>query len=307
MEPTDTGHPDYYHRVVDCQWACPAHTDILACAYASHGDTKHILLFPANPEECFYLTLQAFDLAERSQTPVMVLSDLDIGMNEWMTGRLQWDDTYKPDRGKVLSASELKNLEHFYRYLDSDGDGIPYRTLPGVHPRGAYLLRGSGHNQYGRYSEKPEDYVRNVDRLRRKLQTASCIVPAPIIETRAESQLGIVSIGSCDLALREALASLAGERIYFDYMRIRAFPFSERVERFLEEHDHCFVVEQNRDGQLRSLLILETGIAKHRLSSILSYGGLPIDSATVVDKIRQKLNRRKSHELQSKAQGSSPQ
>jgi 2-oxoglutarate ferredoxin oxidoreductase subunit alpha len=281
--------------------------DILACAYASHGDTKHILLFPANPGECFYLSVQAFDLAERFQTPVMVLSDLDIGMNEWMTGRLQWDDNYKPDRGKVLSAAELKNMEHFYRYLDSDGDGIPHRTLPGVHPGGAYFLRGSGHNEDGRYSEKPEDYVRNVDRLRRKLQNASRMVPAPVIETHAGSRLGIVSIGSCDLALREALTSLAKEKMFFDYMRIMSFPFSERVEKFLEDHEHCFVVEQNRDGQLRSLLILETGIEKDKLSSVLSYGGLPIDSISIVDKIRLELNRRKGHELQIKAQGSSPQ
>jgi 2-oxoglutarate ferredoxin oxidoreductase subunit alpha len=264
--------------------------DIMTAAYASHGDTKHIVLFPGNPEECFYLSAEAFDHAERYQTPVLVLSDLDMGMNDWMTKRLEWDDAYRPDRGKVLSAWELEEMKEFHRYLDVDGDGIPYRTLPGVHPTGAYFLRGSGHNKYGKYTEKSEEYIEVVDRLLRKLDTAKPHLPAPILE-RAPGEAddrppGIITIGSCDLAVREAMERLGREGHRFDYLRIRSFPFHPDVDAFLADHNHSYVVEQNRDGQLRSLLILETDVDKRALTSILSYGGMPIDADAVTEKLR---------------------
>jgi 2-oxoglutarate ferredoxin oxidoreductase subunit alpha len=280
--------------------------DILACAYASHGDTRHILLFPANPEECFHLSVQAFDLAERFQTPAIVLSDLDIGMNDWMCPTLTWDDSYRPDRGKVLGAADIEASKDFYRYLDSDGDGICYRTLPGSHARGAYFTRGTGHNRYGKYSEKAEDYVENVDRLRRKFRAARAAVPGPVIAGSGRSAFGVVTVGGCDLAVREALDRLEGEGLSFDYMRIRGFPFGRQVEQFLADHVHHLVVEQNRDAQLRSLLVLETGVAKEKLSSVLSYGGMPLDAETVMEGIRTRLARREIHELYTQADGPTP-
>ena len=263
-------------------------SDIMLCAYASHGDTRHILLFPANPEECFYLAVQAFDIAERLQTPVFVLSDLDIGMNDWMCPDLQWDDAYRPDRGKILSAEELAALEKFYRYVDRDDDAIPYRTLPGVSPKGAYFTRGSGHNQYGAYTEDSAEYQGVLDRLKRKFASAAKYLPKPII-SKGGSEVGIVSLGSCDGAIREALDILGRQKIDVDYLRVRAFPFNNDVEMFLKAHSTVFVVEQNRDAQLRSLLTLETAVEKSKLYSILSYSGLPISAQPIVDGIRAKL------------------
>jgi 2-oxoglutarate ferredoxin oxidoreductase subunit alpha len=257
--------------------------DLLSAAYASHGDTRHVVLFPNSPEECFYLSAQAFDLAERLQTPVFVLSDLDIGMNDWMCPALKWDDSYKPDRGKVLTKAEIEQLEKFYRFFDKDGDGIPYRTLPGVHPKGAYFTRGSGHTQYGGYTEDATEYQIVVDRLRRKFDTAKKLVPKAIIENRGAHELGIISIGSCDGAVHEALDVLKRRGVNLDYMRLRAFPFGQEVEDFLASHATIFVVEQNRDAQLRSLLTLETAVEKSKLRSILYYAGLPMSSTTVVD------------------------
>ena len=263
-------------------------SDILAAAYASHGDTRHVLLFPANPKECFELAVSAFDLADRLQTPVIVMLDLDIGMNDWMCEELQWDDSYRPDRGKVLSAEELEEAENFYRYLDSDGDGIPYRTYPGVHPKGAYFVRGSGHNKYGKYTEESDEYQEVVDRLRRKWDTAAAIVPAPIVRKSSKpTELAIVSVGSCDYAVTEAIERLAERGIHLDYLRVKAFPFGETVEKFLDEHERVFVVEQNRDAQLKSLLTLETDYAKSRMVSVLNYSGLPIDCRCIVDAIEQ--------------------
>lgn len=264
--------------------------DILSSAYASHGDTKHIVLFPSDPEECFYFSVAAFDLAEHFQTPVIVLSDLDIGMNEWLTPRLQWDDAYKPDRGKVLNAEELEGMEKFYRYLDTDGDGIAARTLPGVHPKGAYFLRGSGHNKYGGYTEKSEEYIEVVDRLLRKFQSAASHVPEPVIETKEGNRFGVITVGGCRLAVKEALTRLSGEGIHLDYMRVRGFPFSSQVEEFIETHERCFVVEQNRDAQLRSLLVLESIAAKSQLVPILEYGGMPTDAESVVNQLRKAVN-----------------
>jgi 2-oxoglutarate/2-oxoacid ferredoxin oxidoreductase subunit alpha len=258
--------------------------DMLSAAFASHGDTKHVLLFPSDPRECFELAVRAFDLADRLQTPVIVMSDLDIGMNDWMCKELGWDASYRPDRGKVLGPEELEGLKAFHRYVDSDGDGIPYRTLPGVHPRGAYFVRGSGHNQFGAYTEDAAEYQQVVDRLRIKWATAAKLVPEPAMRpAREPAKCGIVSVGSCDAAVNEALDGLSVKGIHLDYCRVRAFPFGEQVIRFLEQHERIFVVEQNRDAQLKSLLMLETGYPAQRLESILSYGGLPMDCRCVVE------------------------
>lgn len=258
--------------------------DLLLAAYASHGDTRHVLLFPRDPEECFYMAPTAFDLAERLQTPVFVMSDLDIGMNDWMCPTLHWDDAHQPDRGKVLTKEHLEGIEKFHRYLDSDGDGIPYRTLPGVHPKGAYFTRGSGHNQFGGYTEDSAEYQLVLDRLRGKFDTAKQLVPKPVIDDRG-GDIGIVSLGSCDGAVREALGVLEGRGILCDYMRIKAFPFGKEVEQFLASHARIFVVEQNRDAQLRSLLTLETAVEKTKLQSILYYAGLPMTANAIVNGI----------------------
>ena len=257
--------------------------DIMECAYASHGDTRHVLLFPANPEECFYLAVKAFDLAERLQTPVFVLSDLDIGMNDWMCPELKWDDSYRPDRGKVMSAEDLQKIPKFFRYMDQDEDGIPYRSLPGVHSKGAYFTRGSGHTQYGGYTEDSTEYQIVLDRLRRKFTTAARLVPPAVIDKRGANKIGVVSIGSSDGAVREALDVLRTRGVSANYMRLRGFPFGSEVEQFLAEHEVIFIVEQNRDAQLKALLTLETGVEKSKLRSILHYSGLPISSACVVD------------------------
>jgi 2-oxoglutarate ferredoxin oxidoreductase subunit alpha len=257
--------------------------DIMECAYASHGDTRHVCLYPANPEECFYMAVQAFDLTERLQTPVMVLSDIDIGMNDWMCRDLKWDDTYKPDRGKMLDKEQVVALEKFYRYMDKDGDGIGYRTLPGVHPKAAYFTRGSGHTQYGTYTEDSVEYQIVLDRLLKKWETAKKLVPRAVIDATAGSEIGIVSIGSCDGAIHEAMDVLKAEGVAVDYMRVRAFPFSEDVERFLSAHEVLFVVEQNRDAQFKALLTLETQVEKSKLRSLLHYSGLPISSTFIVE------------------------
>src|SRR6202035_2790179 len=229
------------------------------------------------------MAAQAFDLTERLQTPVLVLSDIDIGMNDWMCRDLKWDDSYRPDRGKVLSKEEVLKLEKFYRYLDKDGDGIGYRTLPGVHPKAAYFTRGSGHSQFGMYTEDSAEYQLVLDRLLKKWGTAKKLVPRAIIDATAGSEVGIVSIGSCDGAIREAMDLLRARGVQVDYMRVRAFPFSEDVERFLAAHQVLFVVEQNRDAQLRALLTLETRVEKAKLRSLLHYNGLPISSSFIVE------------------------
>jgi 2-oxoglutarate ferredoxin oxidoreductase subunit alpha len=265
--------------------------DLMTCAYASHGDTRHICLYPADPREAFELAAAAFDLAERFQTPVFVLSDLDIGMNDWMVPKLTWDDSYRPDRGKVLSAAELEQATSFSRYLDVDGDGIPYRTLPGVHARGAYFTRGSGHNRFGGYTEDGDEYVDVMDRIDRKIQRAARAVPAPVVRNSDGATLGLLTVGGCQAACAEALDLLSKEGIAVDYMRVRGFPFSEDVARFLESHEITFVVEQNRDAQLRSLLLLETGVPAARLQSILYYGGFPMSAHHVIAGVKAKLEK----------------
>jgi 2-oxoglutarate/2-oxoacid ferredoxin oxidoreductase subunit alpha len=261
--------------------------DILSCAYASHGDTKHVLLFPANPAECFQMAVTAFDLAERFQTPVFVLSDLDIGMNDWVSPALEWDDGYIPDRGRVLDASELRELEVFHRYEPADADAVTARTLPGVSELGAYFTRGSGHGSDGAYTETPEQYQAVVDRLTRKHSAVAEHIPAPLVGDRAHAPLGIVTLGSCELAVLEAIEILAERGVTADYMRIRGFPFGAAVRAFLEAHETLVVVEENRDAQLRTLLTMETPVPKEKLESVLVYGGYPLSAEDVVDGVMQ--------------------
>jgi 2-oxoglutarate ferredoxin oxidoreductase subunit alpha len=260
-------------------------SDLLSCAYASHGDTKHILLFPANPAECFEFAVKSFDLAERFQTPVIMLSDLDIGMNDWVVPKLQWDDSYVPDRGRLLSEEDLKKLPKYFRYADEDEHFVAPRTVPGVDAKGAYVTRGSGHNKFGGYTEVPAEYQQVIDRLAKKHAAAADFVPHPKVQTTFQARFGIVTVGGCDLAVREAIAELAKKGIKADYMRICGFPFAKSVETFLNQHAVNFVVEQNRDAQLTSLLTLETSVKKEKLKPILFYGGFPLSASQVVDAI----------------------
>jgi 2-oxoglutarate ferredoxin oxidoreductase subunit alpha len=259
--------------------------DLLECAYCSHGDTKHILLFPANPAECFDFAVQSFDLAERFQTPVFMLSDLDIGMNDWVMPELKWDDSRRPDRGSVLSAEDLQSMATFYRYMPANGSAVAARTLPGTHPKGAFFTRGSGHNKYGGYTEIPDEYREVMDRLLRKHEEAATFVPAPEVVFRAGARNAIVTLGGCDAAVREAADMLAEDGMPLDSMRIRGFPFDESVESFINAHETCFVVEQNRDAQLCSLLTLETGVPKDKLRTVLVYGGFPLSARRVIEGI----------------------
>ena len=265
--------------------------DLMMCAYASHGDTRHICLYPADPREAFEFAVAAFDLAERFQTPVFVLSDLDIGMNDWMVPKLTWDDAYRPDRGKVLTAAELDEVRTFSRYLDTDGDGIAARTLPGSHPKGAYFTRGSGHNRFGAYTEDADDYVEVIDRIDRKIQRAARAVPQPVTRTAAGARLGLITVGGCHAACIEALDRLGREALPIDYLRVRGFPFGDEVARFIDAHDVTFVVEQNRDAQLRNLLLLETGAAAERLASVRYYGGFPMSAHHVIAGIKARLEK----------------
>jgi 2-oxoglutarate/2-oxoacid ferredoxin oxidoreductase subunit alpha len=271
--------------------------DLFECAYASHGDTKHILLFPSNPAECFEFAPFAFDLAERFQTPVFLMSDLDIGMNDWVVPKLQWDDNYRPDRGRVLTAEEVEALPKFQRYTNEDENHVASRTLPGVHPKGSFFTRGSGHNKYGGYTETPDEYREVMDRLLKKHKAAAKFVPAPLIQRRAGAQFGVLTLGGCDLAVREGLDRLAEQGVIADFMRVRGFPFDAPVEDFLNQHDFCFVIEQNRDAQLRSLLTLETSVPKDKLRSVLVYGGFPLSAKHVVDGILKALGRPFTPEL----------
>lgn len=266
-------------------------SDLLSIAYLSHGDTKHVALFPANPEECFHFAARAFDLAERFQTPVFVVSDLDIGMNDWMVRRLTWDDAYRPDRGKVLSAEEVEKLAKFARYADVDGDAVPQRTLPGTSAKGAFFTRGSGHTSSATYTEDSAEYMEVMERLSRKLAHAADAVPQPELNRdpggpstgSGGAAVGLISIGGCHAAMLEATDRLRAAGLTVDYLRVRAFPFPASVQAFVEAHPHCFVVEQNRDAQLRSLIALETGIARDRMTSILDWGGLPLTAGRVVE------------------------
>lgn len=262
--------------------------DLMLAAFASHGDTRHPVLLPKDPRECFELSVKAFDLADRLQTPVFFLSDLDIGMNDWMIEELQWDDAYRPDRGKVLGPADLEKMEKFHRYLDNDGDGIPDRTLPGQDPKGAYFVRGSGHNRYGGYTEDAEEYQDVLDRLLVKWETAKTLVPGPEVRHAGQhADYGIIAFGSSHGAVTEALDGLAEEGIHADYMRLRAFPFNKEVEAFIAAHKTVFVVEQNRDAQMRSLLMIEIDAPADKLVSVLHYNGLPIPSDCIAEALRE--------------------
>jgi 2-oxoglutarate ferredoxin oxidoreductase subunit alpha len=260
-------------------------SDILAAAYASHGDTKHVLLFPATPAECFDLTLRAFDLAERLQTPVILMSDLDLGMNEWMSPPLEFDDNYHYDRGKVLDHDALEALDQpFGRYLDVDGDGIPYRTYPGTHAdRGAYFTRGSSKDEYAAYTEDGQEYVRNMDRLLQKFETAKdCVPKAKIKPAASPTPYGVMFFGTTASPAYEAVEMLEDEGIALDTCRIRAFPFTAELENFIRDHERIFVIEQNRDGQMRRLLLNETAVdAKSKLVPVLEYDGLPVTARKI--------------------------
>jgi 2-oxoglutarate ferredoxin oxidoreductase subunit alpha len=261
--------------------------DLLSLAYASHGDTKHIILFPANPEECFTFAVRAFDLAERFQTPVFVASDLDIGMNDWMCRRLHWDDGYRPDRGKVLGSADLERIGRFSRYMAENGDAIAARTLPGVDARGSYFTRGSGHDVHAGYTEDAAAYSEVLARLARKINQAAEAVPEAAIDRQdGGAATGIITIGSCDAAVREAVDQLRSDGMAIDYMRVRGFPFGADVARFLNEHARLFVVEQNRDAQLRALLTIETGKPRDDMIPLLDYGGVPLSAEPIVEAVK---------------------
>ena len=264
--------------------------DLLCCAYASHGDTKHVLLFPEDPKECFEMGAQAFDLADRLQTPIFVMLDLDIGMQDWLCDALTWDDSQRMDRGKVMTAAELEAGKDFGRYLDVDGDGIPYRTFPGTHPkRGAFFTRGTSKDRYARYTEDGPAYVDNMQRLLRKFETAKDYVPGRVIERAAQpTRAGVIWYGSTGAPMHESLHALEKQGIHLDRMRIRAFPFADAVADFIAEHDHVFVVEQNRDAQLRMLLVNECGIDPERLIPMLHYDGNPLTARFVTREIAEK-------------------
>ena len=227
----------------------------------------------------------AFDLADRLQTPVLVLSDLDIGMNDWMCPDLKWDKNYKPDKGKVLTPEDLEGMDKFYRYLDVDGDGITYRTLPGEHPKGAYFTRGSGHTKLGKYTEDPKEYQEVLDRLLTKWQTARALVPEAAIEYSKFNNEAIISLGSCDGAVKEALDELKEKNIGLNYCRVKAFPFTDAVREFIDKHERVYVVEQNRDAQLRTLLMLDIDADPKKLISMLHYNGLPIGADFVIERV----------------------
>ena len=263
-------------------------SDILSCAYASHGDTKHVLIFPADPGECFEMAVESFDLAERLQTPVIVMSDLDIGMNDWMVPEFEWDESSVADRGKVLSAEELEGMEKFHRYLDVDGDGIPYRTLPGTHPKGSYFTRGSGHTKYGAYTEDSAEYQDVLDRLLVKWETARTILPAPVIQYSQFNKAALLTVGSGNGACKEALDRLAEKNVPLNYCRIKAFPFNDKVKEFIDKHEVVYVVEQNRDAQLRTLLILDSDADPSKLVSLLHYDGMPLNAGFVVERVLEK-------------------
>src|SRR5579872_180448 len=259
--------------------------DLMLCAYASHGDTKHILLIPGNPAECFEFAVKAFDLAEQFQTPVFLMSDLDIGMNDWVVPRLTWDDNYQPNRGRVLDAEDLEQVEKFTRYWPVDENNVAARTLPGVHEKGSYFTRGSGHAKSGAYTEIPDEYREVMDRLLLKHKSAAKFVPAPQFRPMEGARIGLITLGGCDPAVREAQDVLASRGLKTDFMRIRAFPFDESVEAFLNNHDSCYVIEQNRDAQLRSMFTIETSVPKEKLRSVIVYGGFPLSARHVVDAI----------------------
>jgi 2-oxoglutarate ferredoxin oxidoreductase subunit alpha len=270
-------------------------SDIMLAAYASHGDTKQVLLFPSTPKECFEMTADAFDLAEQLQTPVIMLTDLDLGMNDHMSEPFVWDDKRMYNRGKVLSAEELEEIPRFGRYLDVDGDGITYRTIPGTHPtKGSFFTRGTSRDEYATYTEDGAAYVRNVDRLLKKWDTAKNTVPVPhIYQQKNISPFGIIFFGTSTYSAEEAMDLMKEDNVSFDAMRIKAFPFHSSVDEFIRSHEKVFVIEQNRDGQMRSLLINELEINPQKLIPVLNYDGMPVTADTIVTIISKNLSSEK--------------
>jgi 2-oxoglutarate ferredoxin oxidoreductase subunit alpha len=266
-------------------------SDLFACAYASHGDTKHVLLFPEDPHECFVHAAAALDLADRLQTPIFIMTDLDIGMNQRLCRPFEWDAAREYDRGKVMSAEELEAGANFGRYKDVDGDGIAWRTLPGTHPsKGAFFTRGTTRDPYARYSEKGADYIYNMERLQRKFLTAATLVPQPVVRQAAQpTRLGVIHFGSTSPAMAEALDVLQAEDVHIDAMRLRAFPFPRSVREFIAAHDRVFVVEQNRDGQMHSMLVNELELDPARLTRVLHFDGTPINARFIAMAIRKHL------------------
>jgi len=265
--------------------------DLVLAAYASHGDTKHVMLFPQDPKELFEFAAQAFDLAERLQTPIFVMEDLDIGMNEWLCEPFTWNDERKYDRGKIMTAEDLDAGKSFGRYLDVDGDAIPYRTLPGVHPsKGAYFTRGSSHDKMAKYTEEGDAYQEVMQRLLRKFETAKSYVPVPVIkQAKEKTRFGAIYFGSTAPAMNEAMAALEEQGLYLDTLRIRAFPFADLVTDFINQHDQIFLVEQNRDAQMRMLLVNECGIDPARFISVLNYDGTPITARFINQAIAERM------------------
>lgn len=266
-------------------------SDILACAYASHGDTKQILLFPDSPSECFDFSAQAFDIAEQLQTPVIIMSDLDLGMNDHLTAEFTWQDDKDYDNGKVLTAKQLDDIKTFGRYLDVDDDGICYRTLPGTHPeKGAFFNRGTSRNHFAGYTEKSADYVDNMERLTKKFETAINFLPEPEIQQgKKKAPLAFIYFGTTSHPIIEAIDQLQEQGLITDTLRIKAFPFHQQIEQFIDEHclknTQIFVIEQNRDAQMKSLLVNELQVDPNKLTSILNFDGLSITSNFIVQKV----------------------
>lgn len=267
-------------------------SDILLAAYASHGDTKQVLVFPSTPKECFEMTAEALDLAESLQTPIIMMTDLDLGMNDHMSEPFQWDDTRKYNRGKVLNASQLEELPRFGRYLDVDGDGITYRTIPGTHPtKGSFFTRGTSRDEYAAYTEDGRVYARNMDRLLKKWNTAKDLVPAPYLyQKENKSPYGLIFFGTSTYSAEEAMETMAATGINFDAMRLRAFPFNQTVEDFIHTHEKVFIIEQNRDGQMRSLLINELNVNPQKMIPVLNYDGMPITAHAIMTLINKNLS-----------------
>ena len=266
-------------------------SDILEAAYASHGDTKHVLLFPSTPKECFDMTIECFDLAEQLQTPIILMTDLDLGMNDHISPPFVWDDKREYNRGKVLDAEALENIEKFGRYLDVDKDGIPYRTIPGTHPtKGSFFTRGTSRDEYAIYTEDSDAYRRNMDRLIRKWNTAKDLVPEPQLYQKSnDSEVGILFFGTSTYSAEEAMDQINHNGVIVDAIRIKSFPFNNTVEQFINEHQKVFVIEQNRDAQMKSLLMIELQIDPNKLISVLNYDGMPITAENILKQVSNKI------------------
>lgn len=266
-------------------------SDVLEAAYASHGDTKHVLLFPSNPKECFDMTADAFDLAEQLQTPVIMLTDLDLGMNDHISEPYEWNDLRQYNRGKVLTAEGLDAVQKWGRYLDVDGDGIPYRTLPGTHPeKGSFFTRGSSHTEYAAYTESSDEYRKGMDRLLKKWDTAKTLVPSSVVyPSKKKSDVGIIFFGTSTYSAEEAMDKLAEKNIHVDALRLRGFPFDVAFEDFVKSHKQIFVIEQNRDAQLKSLMMIELGTEPSKLHSVLNFDGMPITADFIFGEIGKSL------------------